>query len=582
MFKVFKNKIFIIYLLLIFTSFALLDYSIILNIKKENIHQNKKIAEIYGNAIESSIDREKYSKNLLKTLSKDYSSKFGVRITFIDSKGKVLADSEIPQDKIEYVENHISRPEVKNAIENGSGFSIRHSKTIGKDLLYYSKLKKINGENLIIRVSIPLKDINAQISDARKRISTYFLFFLLISVLAGWAIFKKAFSPLGKIIYASKLYASGDFSHRIEVEGRGELKKLSETLNYMAQNLEKQLLELKLTNSQLSMIFENIKESLALIDSRGDIEKFNKQFADTFKLDSKNAKVSDILKSGDAIDALMFAIKERKRVDKNFVYTENGKNYKISIIPIAMIGDTYKYLIVVYDIDEDKKLETIKRDFIANLSHEIKTPITAIKTSLETIMSDKNITKEDMSIFLSAIEKNVSRIENISRDIISLNYLESDMLKVKKERINLFSYINSISESFRASLIYSEINFSNEIDKSLFIESDMDLLEKAFFNLFDNAIKFNIKGGFIRIRSLKEENTLKIFFENSGPNIPQESLSRIFERFYTVEKSRSRLKGGTGLGLSITKHAIEILGGHIKADSSDGVNSFIISFPEKS
>jgi len=577
---VFKNKVFVIYLFLIFTSFALLDYSIILNIKKENISHNKKIAEIYVNTIESLIDREKYSQKLIQTLSKEYLSKFGARITFIDSKGKVLADSQIPQKKIEYVENHIRRPEVKNAIEYGEGFSLRHSKTIGKDLLYYSRIKKINGENLIIRASLPLKDINAEIYAARKKISTYFLFFLFISVTAGWAIFKKAFSPLGKIIYASKLYASGDFSHRIKIEGKGELKKLSETLNYMAENLERQLFELKLTNSQLSMIFENIKESLALIDSRGFIEKFNKQFSDTFKLNSQDIKISDILKSGDAIDAVISAIKEKKRVDKNFVYIDNGKNYEISIIPITMINDTYKYLLVVYDVDEDKKLETIKKDFIANLSHEIKTPLTAIKTSLETIMSDKNITKEDLSIFLLAIDKNVSRIESISRDIISLNYLESDMLKIKKEKINLFSYTSSISESFRASLISSEINFSNEIDKSLFIESDMDILEKAFFNLFDNAIKFNMKGGFIRTRNLKEENTLKIFFENSGPEIPEESLSRIFERFYTVNKSRSRLKGGTGLGLSIVKHAVEILGGTVRAESSDGVNSFIISFPQ--
>lgn len=579
MLKVFKNRILLIYISLVLTSFLLLDVALSRYLDRENVSHNVKIASVYLKTLDAAIKREKAATDVFRFLADDYFSRFGVRITFLDIKGRVLADSEISQDMLAGVENHLNRPEVVMAMDSGSGFSVRHSATLGKDMLYYAEKKNIGKIPFVLRAAIPLEKVNIEMYSARRKISAYFLIFMLASAAAGWLALKKAFYPLEKIIYASKRYASGDFSHRIPAEGAGEIKKLSETLNYMAENLEKQLGELEIKNNQLSIIFENMQEAVVLLDRENRIRQYNSKFSAIFSAAAENVKISELLRSGEALEAVDNARKTGERSDRDFIYTAGERHYRISVIPLCGSANAGSMIAVIYDIDEAKKLEALKKDFIANLSHEIKTPVTVIKTSIETVLSDPEMKKEDLKTFLSAIDKNTSRIENIARDIISLNYLESDLVKLKKEKINLFSYIQNIQESFRSYLASAKIKFSSEISREVFIEADRDILERAFFNLFDNAVKFNCENGFLRIKSLGEGHYIRIVFENSGPEIPAESLERIFERFYTADKSRSRLKGGTGLGLAIAKHAIVLHGGSIKAESFSGVNRFTVTLP---
>lgn len=579
MLKVFKNRILLLYLSLFFASFAALDYALNQHFEKENLSSNIKIASIYLETLKADMDGEKADSESFQRLADNYFSRFGVRITFMDPQGRVLADSEIPADKLPQVESHLSRPEVVLAQENGYGFSVRHSATLGRDMLYYAEKKTEGKRNFFIRAALPMKSVNAQLYSARKKISAYFLIFLLLSSAAAWISLKKVFYPLEKIIYASKRFAAGDFSHRINTEGGGEMKKLSQTLNYMAENLEKQLGELELKNSQLSLIFENMQEAVVLLNSDNRAQQYNLKFAEIFAAAALQENISSILRNAPALEAVDMARKTGLKTVRDFFYSENSRHYRICVLPLTGAGQKGKLIAVIYDIDEASRLETVKKDFIANLSHEIKTPVTVIKTSIETVLSDPEIKKEDLKMFLTAIDKNASRIENIARDIISLNYLESDLVRLKREKINLYLYINSIQEAFRNQILTSGINFSNEIERETFIEGDRDILERAFFNLFDNAIKFNIPGGFLRIKSLSQAGTTKIIFENSGPEIPAESLERIFERFYTADKSRSRLKGGTGLGLAIVKHAIELHSGTVRAFSSGGVNTFTVTLP---
>ncbi|MEW5950391.1 MAG: HAMP domain-containing protein [Elusimicrobia bacterium] len=577
MIKVFKNKILFIYLILVFISFSALNYAVKEYFKYENIRNKVKTSEIYVKNILILLSKEKNPEHLLDEISKEYSSKFSVRLTFTDSSGKVLADSDIEEKKIKNTENHLHRPEIKEASEKNFGFSIRHSRTLNKEMFYYAQKISLNGKTFLIRTAIPMEELNKELRFEYRRIYFYFILIVILSSGAGFLIIKKAFHPLEKIIYASKKYASGDFSHRIEPESSGEMKKLSQTLNYMAENLEKQINELIIKNKQLSSIFAGIIEGVVLMDKNLRIKKANAAFENIFGF-SEGKHINETVKSAEALDTLEISLKEKKKIEKDFFYREKNKHFKISAIPIDSSSET-AVLAVIYDIDEEKKLDSLKKEFIANFSHEIKTPITIIKANIETILSDSKMSKEDLNSFLISINKNSQRIENISKDIITLNFLESDRIKLNKEKINVSDYINEIKETFKTSMTSLKINFIKEIPENLEILADKDILDKALYNLFDNAVKFNMEKGFIKIICAKDDEKIKIIFENSGIPIPKESLERIFERFYTADKSRSRLKGGTGLGLSIVKHAVELHGGKVYAESFQNFNRFTITIP---
>ncbi len=579
MLKVFKNKILLTYFSLVFLSFALLNYILVKHFEKETLSRNIEKAELYLKTLEADIEAKKAAPQALKKLADDYFSRFGVRLTFIAASGQVVADSQVPCEKITDMDNHLGRAEIAAAAENGTGFSLRYSTTLGKEMIYYAEKKQIGEKNMFLRAALPMQQVNAQLLSSRKKISAYFLFFLFISSIAAWLALKKSFYPLEKIVYASKRYASGDFSHRILPEGAsGELKKLSQTLNYMADSIQSQMHELESKNRQLSVIFENMQEAVALIDEHKLLKQYNQKFAEIFAGNASNKDIETALKSGEALEAIDIAWKTGVKTESDFLYSQDGRNYRICAIPLAENSSDAAIVAVIYDTDEHKRLEDMKKDFIGNLSHEIKTPVTVIKTAIETVLSDPSMKKQDLDNFLNAIDKNAARIENIARDIISLNYLESN-IRLNREKINLFSFIQAIQDCFKAYIHESAITFHNDAARDFFINADKDIIEKAFFNLFDNAVKFNIDKGFIRVSAVKEKNSCLIIFENSGPLIPKESLERIFERFYTADKSRSRLKGGTGLGLSIAKHAVELHGGNIKAESAGGINKFTVNLP---
>jgi two-component system phosphate regulon sensor histidine kinase PhoR len=343
----------------------------------------------------------------------------------------------------------------------------------------------------------------------------------------------------------------------------------------MGEEIEKALKDIEYKNRILSLIFEGMKEGIFILSEKDEIELFNKRFSKILSIeeqDLKGKKINEVIREWEFLEA----VKETKKKElKKEIKLSSGK-YIIILGFSIVLKDEKKYVFVIYDIDEEKKLEIMKRDFIANFSHEIKTPLTVIKTNLETILNEE-MNSQEIKKFLSAIEKNVLRMENIVRDIIKLSYIESN-IKLEINKINIKEIIEKIIFAFEPKIKEKNIDIKIDLNQTI-IQADQSLIEDCFFNLIDNAIKYNQTNGWIKIYSQKLENEIKISIENSGNPIPNEYLERIFERFFVVDKSRSRSMGGTGLGLSIVKHIVELHKGKVYAESFKDFNRFNIVLP---
>lgn len=565
MFKIFKNKIIFAYFISLTVLFLLSALFVNFIFKKESIKKQ--------------IDNLKDTAAILKTIEKDKLKsetrsfkESNIRLNLIDEKGQVIFDSELKEEETKNLESHLKRPEIIKALKEGEGYDIRLSATVHKKLIYYAR--HLPEKKLIIRLSAPYESFDKTVKETQKKVLIYLgILFLLIGFI-GARIIKLIFEPLEDIIFASKQFSKGDFDYRIQIRSNGEVKKLAQTLNKMAEEIKKNIYEMENYNKLFSMLFDNMKEAIAIFDSDLKLAYANSHFLKIFNQDAKNISNKSLTEISMNIvfsDTVRKSKNEKKNVEKEL--SIDGIYYLLSCLYIK----TKKEIIitVLYNIDKQKKLDDMKKDFIANFSHEIKTPLTVIKTNIETVRNP-NISEKDKEYFLLATEKNIQRMENIIKDIISLNYIETDPPIILTE-VNLKDFISDTINQFEPKLKEKKISLKAEIPKDLKISTDEELLKKIIVNLIDNAIKYNKENGFINIIYNKEYS--KLSFENSGIIIPKEYLNRIFERFFTVDKSHSRNIGGTGLGLSIAKHAAEKLGIKIYAESDSNKNIFHLILP---
>lgn len=573
--KVFKNRILIFYLISVFFFFTIVLVFLSSYLREKNINFYKENLKLTIDTVALIIENDKNSIEKLNEISKKVFRDKNIRLTFIKKDGKVIADSIVETKDIEVMENHLNRKEVIEAFKYGDGFSVRFSSTAKKELIYYSVLKKINGEDLVIRASVDFKRFKNDLNSIKNDMFLFMSSILSIFIIFGFILIKKITEPIDKIVEASKQYAKGNFSYKINIDFQGELKKLAQTLNTMSKEIEKDIKDIRYKNKILSLIFDGMKEGIFILSEKKEIIDYNTNFLKILLLkhnDIKGKKFNEIIRDWELIKAVEdLSFKELKKEIKLL----NGKY--IGIIGFKIdLDDEKKYVFVIYDIDEEKKLEIMKQDFIANFSHEIKTPLTVIKANLETILNE-NLDNNETKKFLVAIEKNVSRMENIVKDIIKLSYIERG-IKIERKEINLEDITSKIIQAFDLKIKEKNIKVIIDLNHK-YLNGEPALIEDAFFNLIDNAIKYNFTNGEIKITSQNNNKEIKIIFENSGPKIPDEYLERIFERFFVVDKSRSRSVGGTGLGLSIVKHIVELHNGKIYAESFKDLNRFTMILP---
>jgi len=516
--------------------------------------------------------------------------KTGVRITVIDDSGVVLGDSDKnPRE----MENHSERPEIKRAFNNEIGESSRYSSTLQKEMFYIAVpyQKNSDANTTVIRTSLPLSIIQQALGPLESKVIYMGIAMTILALLLSLAVSKTTTKSLSGIISISEELAKGNLNVDIPItESKGEIPKITMALNHMAQKLNEVFIQLSNEKNQLEAVLSAMSEGVMVVSGKGNIIIINDALKEMFNLtdDPFQKPYWEILRNREVIKLIDGVLESWKPDNKEvfYLYPEE-KYYLANVIPLKSAEK--KVIVVMFDITEFKRLENIKADFIANVSHELRTPLTAIKGYTETLEEEAFENPQEQKHFLKIIKRHADRLINIVSDLLVLSEVEGrDVLSEENDNGD-FEDVN-IDEVIRSSL---EALKSNAADKNLrvsFKPSDNDhiitanrfLLEQMFINLIDNAVKYTPDNGEIGIEITDQDKDLLIEIRDTGIGIPKESVPRIFERFYRVDKTRSRKMGGTGLGLSIVKHIVIIHGGKIDVNSEEGKGSrFFICLPKK-
>jgi two-component system phosphate regulon sensor histidine kinase PhoR len=425
-----------------------------------------------------------------------------------------------------------------------------------------------------LRVSLFLKDINTLINSLKRNILFSALIIALISLL-GALIFSRSLSkPISELNAAAHKVATGDFNVRVFLKNRDEIKELGDSFNYMVEKIRELFTELSLKKEQLNSIISSIQEGLLVFDKTGKIILSN----DSFKKIINESDIEDKY-YWEAIRVPQFSdlIKKVTEGERNYVAEELPLKDKFFICSVTFLESREETVVILSDITQMKNVEKIKKDFVVNVSHELRTPLTAIKGFVETL--EESVEDENRN-YVEIIKRNTDRLINIVEDLLVLSELEEKGTTLELEDLQLKEMIERILKIFEPRMKEKGLNLELHVeDTAPRIMADAFKLEQALINLIDNAVKYTEQGT-IAISLKYLDSRVMIEIKDTGIGIPEEHIPRLFERFYVVDKSRSKRLGGTGLGLSIVKHIVLLHNGTLQVKSlpSQGT-TFSISLP---
>jgi two-component system, OmpR family, phosphate regulon sensor histidine kinase PhoR len=489
------------------------------------------------------------------------------------------------------MENHSNRPEVKDAISKGIGQSTRYSNTINKDMVYVAvPIKDSQGRiQGVVRTSLPTSSIREAFLPIETKIIYTGFILIIVAIILSYLSSKTFSNSLSKIINLSEEIAKGNFKVDIPSKDRkGELSKVSFALNKMAEKLDELFQNVAFEKRQLQAVLSSMNEGVMLLSASGKIMLINDALSEMFDIKDNplDKRYWEVLRNKDINELIENIFKTNKDSRKEIsIFYPRERNY---LVNVSTLDYPEKVLIVVvFDITDFRSLEKVKADFIANVSHELRTPLTAIKGYTETLEEEAYENPDDRRHFLGIIKGHTDRLINIVSDLLVLSEIESKeslSLETKDsdfEDVDIKEVVTSSYESLRRKVseknLQVEINIKEEIPS---IKGNRFLLEQMLINLIDNAVKYTPERGRVAISAYSEDSNINLEISDTGIGIPKENLNRIFERFYRVDKTRSRKLGGTGLGLSIVKHIVIIHNGKIDVESEVGKGSrFIITLP---
>ncbi len=528
--------------------------------------------EDLGTTIQPEVIRLYEGENFgqLDSYVKDLGEKINTRITVIDLKGTVLADSDKNPKEME---NHRYRPEIIRAYSGKTGKSVRFSRTVKEKMLYIGIPLTIKGEiSGVLRLSLYFEEINFWFSNLRRNIALIVLSLIILSLFASYVLSRNISKPIRKLRDAAQKTASGEMNVQVLIKEKGELRELAESFNSMTERLSQLFDDLNAQKEQLMCILQTMEEGLVTLDNTGKIIFCNDRFKSIIKNSSPEGQFYwEFIRISEFKNIFARSKKEHKTQIEEIVLDE-----KVFLCSANYLETRNEIVITFHEITTEKNLEKIKKDFVVNISHELRTPLTSIKGYLETIEGLDETQKK----YLDTAKRNTERLISIVKDLLLISEIESDEFKIKKQNVNIEDLLLRVMKIFKPSVEQKKLKLEIDLEKNMpAIKGDPFKLEQVFINLIDNAVKYTEEGN-IRIRAKKTNSNIDISVKDTGIGIPEQDMPRIFERFYVVDKSRSKTVGGTGLGLSIVKHITHLHKGTIKVESKPGQGTaFYISLP---
>ena len=511
-------------------------------------------------------------------LSKALGRSSSTRITIILPDGRVIADSD---EDSEMMENHGNRPEIKDALEKGIGRSLRFSSTLGEEMMYLAVPIEEHGQILaVVRTAIPATAIHRELKKIYQKILLSILIIAVIAAGLSLVISRKISRPIEQMRDTAQRFASGELNLRVPVPKQIELAELAEALNEMARQLQRRFETITKQRNESEAILSSMVEGVLAVDSNSHIVSVNQAAANFLGIDAKKAQgrnIEEAIRNPDLQKYMQDILSEAEPGETDIVLT--GPPERIIRLDGAGLTDSQGNrsgaVIVLSDMTRIRHLENLRRDFVANVSHELRTPITSIKGFVETLQEGAITEPKEAERFLRIIARHSDRLNAIVEDLLTLSSLEegSEQRKIAFEKRPVKPVLSSVIELSSVKAEEKKITIDLNCDKAIQARMNAALLEQAVLNLVDNAIKYSEPAGRIQIQVHKEDGMVTISIRDNGCGIAKKYQERIFERFYVVDKSRSRKLGGTGLGLAIVKHIAAVHGGHVTVDSSPGNGS---------
>jgi two-component system phosphate regulon sensor histidine kinase PhoR len=509
------------------------------------------------------------------------------RITIIDASGRVLGDSDgTPQT----MESHLMRPEVQQSLKGEVGFNIRSSATLGQRMMYVAVPVVRNDQVIaVVRTAIPLIEIQHTLDNLTHSVIRYgILIALILAAVSLWHSWRFS-RPLVLLQRAAREFAEGRLSQKIDISGAGEITDLAKTMNTMAQEIDSRIRASTRQHNEQQAVFTAMLEGVIAFDLSGLCLTLNAAAAKMLELDVSKAvgrTVGELIRNSDLQVFIQNALQSKPSAEEFILMPQPGRQeLYLQVRASALLDSSDKYigsLIVLNDMTRIYRLEQVRRDFVANVSHELKTPVTSIQGFIETLQDGALNNIEDAKRFLGIIARQTNRLNSIIEDLLLLCELEqqNEIIHVPMGTCNIRRLIDEAVELCRHKAQQRNIQIDIECPADLPANVNTSLLEQAVLNLTDNAIKYSPDGSRIIIYAQSKDNQLSIRVQDFGCGIAPEHQERIFERFYRVDKARSRQLGGTGLGLSIVKHIAQYHHGSVSVQSEPGKGcTFTITLP---
>jgi two-component system phosphate regulon sensor histidine kinase PhoR len=506
----------------------------------------------------------------------------GARITVVAPDGRVLADS---QSDAQSMENHANRPEILEALAKGDGRSIRHSVTIDRDLLYYAVRQDTSaGPATFLRFALPLETVDEVLRSFRRRLLLASFFILLIAGGVSLLLSRSFTGRVERLKDFSRRVAEGDF-RPMSRDGSGDaVEALGISLNRTAARLDRTIQTLTEERNLSSAILGSMVEGVAVVNGSERLVFANPGFAEILGLDvppTSGSALVEVVRQTELLEAVRQVLAGEPRVQSEIVTGTLRQHYFAITVAAVRAGDTSGAVVVLHDITELRKLERVRRDFVANVSHEFRTPLTAIQGFAETLLAGAIDDSQNRTRFLEIILEHSRRLARLTEDLLVLSKMDAERLELEIRRLGVSQLIESCLETAQRRGSEKDLRISVNLPPNLpDIAGDRRRLAEVLQNLLDNAIQYTLPGGQIIVSAESAEKEIILTVSDTGIGIPKADQPRIFERFYRVDVARSREAGGTGLGLAIAKHLVEVHGGRLWVDSEIGQGSqFHFSVP---
>jgi two-component system phosphate regulon sensor histidine kinase PhoR len=486
---------------------------------------------------------------------------FEARVTFIAPEGRVLGDSDLDLQQLAGLENHGQRPEVQQALTEGRGFARRHSDTLGTDMLYLAAPL----DAAVVRVALPLAEVDRVMGRLRLSLLLAVLVGLGLSAgMSGLAAEMTARTLRGLVLKARGL-ARGE--GRIPGLRDDEISSLASSIDRLGAELEARMAELAAERARFGAVLDGIDAAVLVLDEQRRVSLANASTARVLGLgiDPRGHTLTEICRVPELISLVRDLSHDARGEVEVVLPDRGGRTLLAQAVPQR---GAREIILVIQDITRLRRLEKVRRDFVANVSHELRTPVSVVRANTETLLAGALDEPEQARIFLDAIQRNTERMGRLVSDLLDLSRLEAGQVEMRIETTDLHELARRVLVPMQPLAAERETALINEVEPDSRAQADPRHLEQVLTNLLDNAVKYTPTGSTVRVSARLVGGLMRLEVRDDGPGIEPKHVPRLFERFYRVDKGRSRADGGTGLGLAIVKHMVGAMGGRVGAEAA--------------